>query len=74
MINIIIGSLLILIIVLLCTSPNTDGFLTNACAGLTRDSPASSVSPACLQQTFLEVGCNKGGTIYPSDTYTGWWI
>jgi len=46
----------------------------NPCAGFTDTTPASSVTPACLQQLWKNAGCSEEGTVAPTDTYTGWWL
>lgn len=66
-------ALLVGIIVLLFLS-RSEGFAdADPCAGLTDNSPASSVSPACLQKIWNDVGCSTIGTVYPPSNYSGWW-
>ena len=66
-------ALIVGIIILLLLS-RSEGFANaDPCAGLTDTSPASSVSPACLQKIFLDVGCSTIGTVYPPNNYSGWW-
>lgn len=60
------------IIILLFLS-RREGFVdADPCAGLTDTSPASSVSPACLQKIWNDVGCSTIGTVYPPSNYSGW--
>ena len=46
----------------------------NPCTGFTQSTPAASVTPACLQQTWKEAGCSERGGIAPQDNYSGWWL
>jgi len=65
--------LIVGIIILLFLS-RREGFVdADPCAGLTDTSPASSVSPACLQKIWNDVGCSTIGTVYPPSNYSGWW-
>lgn len=43
------------------------------CYGLTDESPSNIVKPDCLQKIWTDSGCNSNGTVYPSNTYKGWW-
>ena len=49
-------------------SPSTD-----PCASYTPTSLAKDITPQCLQKLFTDAGCTTEGTVYPSDTYKGWW-
>lgn len=68
-----IVALIVGIIVLLFLS-SSEGFVdADPCAGLTDASPANSVTPACLQKIWNDVGCSTIGTVYPPSNYSGWW-
>lgn len=66
-------ALLLLLVVILLTYHNIDGFANDACAGLADSSPASQVSAACVQQSWLNAGCSATGTVAPNASYNGWW-
>ena len=49
------------------------GSTPNPCAGLTDDSPASSIPVACLRKHLKDGGCSESGSLWPQDDYNGWW-
>lgn len=58
------------------TPPSTSpapGPATNPCATYTNTSLAKDVTQKCLQKIWKDSGCTTDGTVYPSDTYQGWW-
>lgn len=65
--------LLLLLVVIVLTYRNIDGFTNDPCAGLTDSSPANQASAACVQQSWLNAGCSANGTVAPNSTYNGWW-
>lgn len=64
---------ILLAIVVMTYYVRVEGFQSDPCAGLTDASRADSISNACLQKMFLDAGCSKSGTAYPSDTGKSWW-
>jgi hypothetical protein len=66
--------ILLIAIIVLVFFLRTEGFTDDPCAGLTDNSLASSVSPACLKKMWNEKGCSTEGTIYSNATNgEGWW-
>ena len=64
---------ILLAIVVMTYYVRVEGFQSDPCAELTDASRADSISNACLQKMFLDAGCSKSGTAYPSDTGKLWW-
>ncbi len=63
------GAFVVIVIIALAYKYTQD-----PCKGFTDTTPASQITPKCLQQVFLQAGCSKKGTAYPADNYNGWWL
>jgi len=67
-----IGRLLILLISIcaLVFYLRTEGFETDICASVTETTPIDIVPLTCIQKAFVQAGCIKNGTAYPTDAAT----